>query len=157
MQQNPIYVAPGGKPNNRTVEEAEIAVRKLRLVGIPSLGIIAEGTGGQRVEYFDFEANGINPKLPANLLIRTSAGNGPDKNEAGEEIENSVADHGSYMNVDRVLDAIKSAANAAEALAQLISEARPGIKPDQINAAIDSLPGVRLAKNEAVLAAWKAA
>jgi hypothetical protein len=155
--QNPTYFAVGGKKNNRTVAEAVSAVRKLAIVGIPSLGIVAIGSAGQIVEELDFEANEINPKLPANLEIRVSAGNGPDKDAEGNEITNSVQDFGGFVNVDRVLDLIDKAPNAVEAIKQLISEAKPGITPDQLNSAIDNLPGVAAAKNAAVLAAWKSA
>jgi len=155
--QNPTYVATGGKKNNRTVAEAVGAVRKMALVGIPSLGIVAIGSGGQIVEEMDFELNGIDPKLPANLEIRTSTGNGPDKDADGNEIENSVPDFGGYMNVDAVLDSVEKAANPIEAVKQLMAMAKPGVTDMEVSVAIDSLPGVAAAKQAAVLAAWKAA
>jgi hypothetical protein len=155
--QNPIYVAIGGAKNNRTVEEARAAERKLALIGMPSLGIVAEGNGGQRVELQDFEANSINPLEPANLNIRTSFGNGPDKDSEGNEIENSIADNGSFVSVDAVLDLMKASPDVVTAISRLLSQMQPGISYPQVNARLESLPGVADAKRKAILKAWDAA
>lgn len=155
--QNPIYVATGGGKNNRTVAEAKNLERKLAVIGIPSLGIVADGSGGQRVELADFEANDINPAEPANLQIRTSFGNGPDKDADGNEIENSIADSGSFVNVDRVLDLLKVASDPVQAISQLLAQMQPGITDAQVNARLESIPGVAEAKRGAILKAWAAA
>ncbi len=149
MSQNPIYIASGGKRNNRTLEEARSAEKKLALVGTKSLGIVAEGNGGQRVNEEDFEANDIDPALPANYLIRTSFGDGPDKDAEGNEIENSVSDQGEFQSVDKVLDAMESASDPIAGLKRLYGMTHVGVKDDELSVRIDNLPGVREAVNEA--------
>lgn len=152
MNQNPLYVATG-KKNNRTVEEAHKAERILSATGTPALGIVAFGNGGQRVELADFEANDINPDLPLNLEIRTSWGNGPDKDANGEPIENSVADAGEFQNVDKILDTLETAPDAVSGLSRVINMTSVGLTGAALTARIDSLPGV----SQAVEAARKAA
>lgn len=150
-EQNQKYVAPGGGTNNRTVAEALAAVRLLNILGIPTLGIVAMAAAGQeRVELADFEANGINPDLPANLQIRTSFGNGPDGD--GQE-ENSIADFGEYQNVDKVLDWRAAAQYPDQAAARLLATLKPGMTDSELQQALMRLPGVAKAFSAAVGAA----
>lgn len=155
--QNQKYVVTGGDKNNRTVAEAKIAVRLLAALGIPTLGIVAIAPGGQEiVELADFEAVGINPDLPANLEIRTSFGDGPDKNDAGEEIENSIADFGSFMSVDKTLDWRAAAQYPDLAAARLLASWKPGITAAEVQNHLMNLPGVAKAYGTAVGAALAA-
>ncbi len=148
--QNQKYVAAGGKKNNRTVAEARTIERKLAIIGMPSLGIVAEGSDGSRVELEDFDTNEINPMEPANLLIRQSVGDGSKE-------ENSVPDHGEYVNVAKMSELIAKAANALVAIANILGQFRPGITNDEVNNVIESMPGVAEAKKTAVLKAWESA
>ena len=155
--QNQKYVVTGGDKNNRTVAEARVAMRLLAALGIPALGIVAIAPGSQEVvELADFENVGINPDLPANLEIRTSLGNGPDKNEKGEEIENSIADHGEYMSVDKILDWRAADKYPDLAAAKLLATWKPGITPAETQTHLMNLPGVAKAYGTAVGAALAA-
>ncbi len=155
--QNQKYVVTGGDKNNRTVVEAQLAGRLLAALGIPMLGIVAIAPGGQEiVELADFEAVGIDPLLPANLEIRTSFGNGPDLNEKGEEIENSIRDAGEFMSVDKVLDWRASAQYPDLAAARLLASWKPGITAAEIQNHLMNLPGVAKAFGTAVGAALAA-
>lgn len=152
--QNQKYVVTGGDRNNRTVAEAKLAGRLLAALGIPSLGIVAIAPGNQEiVELADFDTVGIKPELPANLEIRTSFGNGPDRNAAGEETENSIADHGSFMSVDKILDWRSAARHPDLAAAELLASWKAGINPVEIHARLMNLPGVAKAYGDAVAAA----
>lgn len=148
--QNQKYVAPGGGTNNRTVLEGQAAAKLLVALGVQTFGIVAIAPGGQeRVELADFEANGINPALPANLEIRTSWGNGPDA--TGEE--NSIADWGEFHSVDKVLDWRAAAQYPDQAAARLIQSVKPGLTELQQHQALMNLQGVAKAYGAAVSAA----
>lgn len=151
MAQNEKYVAPGGGKNNRTLAEGKKAVALLNVLGIQTFGIVALAAGGgERVEEADFEVNGIDSTLPANLEIRTSWGNGPD---GDGQAENSIADAGEFRNVDKVLDWRASAQYPDQAARRLLSEVKPGLNDlEQINALMN-LPGVAKAFGSAVAAA----
>lgn len=151
MSQNEKYVAPGGGKNNRTLAEGQKAAALLNALGIQTFGIVALAAGGgERVEAFDFEPNGIDPTLPANLAIRTSFGNGPDGD--GQE-ENSIADSGDFRSVDAVLDWRAAAQYPDEAARRLLSEVKPGLTYQEQTNALMNLPGVAKAFGSAVAAA----
>jgi hypothetical protein len=149
MSQNPLYLALGGKRNNRLFSEAKALEKTLTALNLPNFGITASGQGGQRVNPEDFEANDIDTAFPANFEIRTSMGNGPDKNDAGEEIENSIADYGEYQSVDKLLDTLEMAPNLLVGAERIICMFHPSLKGQELNTYIDNLPTVRTAVESA--------
>lgn len=129
---------------NSTLEQARKLIRQRALLGLPSLGIVANAQGGQEmVDEADFAANSINGDSPACLLIRTSRGDGSTE-------DNAIPDFGGHINVGQTLRMIARAPNVVEGIRRVL--ANEGVTAD-----LDRLPGVSAAKVNAVLAAWEGA
>jgi hypothetical protein len=140
---------------NATLAQAQKLIKQRALVGLPSLGIVANAQGSQEmVEEADFAAVGINGASPACLLIRIRKGK-----DAGEDA--TVPGFGDFINVGETLEALGKAPNLMAGVVSMIHNETNQIGavyvPGEAERRIASIPIVQRAAAAALQDAWELA
>ena len=147
-----LYVSSEAVYNSK-YEEAQRLTRQRALVQLNSFSIVLQANNGRGLPESEFQYN---------QEVMDSIANGVKMNfyiqyvDAPENpTSEAVPNFEGFINVGQHLKWVKDMQpNTAGAIERMIANDNPGISPHDINARIDNMPGVGVARNDAVTDAW---
>ena len=147
-----LYINSNAAYNSK-YEEAQRLTRQRSLVQLNSFDIALISTNGQIVKEKEEGFHGeIGDSIANNVAMNFHIQYMDDIPNENSEAVPSV---GSFINVGQHLKWVKDMQpNTAGAIERMIANDNPGASHEEINARINNMPGVSVARNDAVTDAW---